>query len=243
MNHLDMSLDAALVARLEVGLRALEPDALYRRRLRGMVLNRHVAAREGLDRQPHRRREMGGIGRGVLYASVVVAMTAGATGAAAASSLPGDLLYPVKLQLEELRVQVAPPSMRGDMIARTLEERLEELEQLAANGAWAQVPLAARAVEAAEERLAKSKQAPSQAALDAVSHHVVVLEALLSTSPPSAQRGLQQALQAATSPTHPTHLPPANGPKRRDPQGQGGGGENPPDQPKQQPHKPAKPES
>ena len=52
---------------------------------------------------------MGVLGRGVLYASLLTAVGVSAVGAAAQESLPGDSLYAVKLQLEEVRMLVAPP--------------------------------------------------------------------------------------------------------------------------------------
>ena len=126
-----MDLDDAMLRRLERALARLEPDPLFRRRLRGQVVNLHVAAREGLIRQPRPRRSMGRLGRAVLYGSLMLALSVSAAGAAAQESLPGDLLYGVKLQLEEIRMQVAPPSVRDDLAAMALAERVEELEALA----------------------------------------------------------------------------------------------------------------
>ena len=192
-------LDQAFAENLERSLRRLEPDALYRRRLRGAVLNRYVAAREGLVQAPSRQREMGVLGRGVLYASLAVALATGTAGAAAAQSLPGDVLYPVKLHFEEIHLQIAPLAMRADLMAMALDERLDELEQLARAGRWSQIAGVAHAVAQAEERLAGAHGAPGQNAVDELSKHPAVLEALADTAPATAQHGLQQALQAAAS--------------------------------------------
>lgn len=184
-------------------LMQLEPDALYRRRLRGAILNRYVATREGLVREPRQRREMSVLGRGVLYASLAVALSVSAAGAVAAASLPGDLLYPVKLQLEDARLQLALPSMRADLLAMALDERLDELEQLAANGDWAQVAVAAQGVAAAEGRLAVAAGDPQQVVVDAISQHTAVLEALITTAPTSARQGLERAIQASSAADEP----------------------------------------
>jgi hypothetical protein len=192
-------LDEAFAERLERSLRRLEPDALYRRRLRGSVLNHFVATREGLVEPARGRREMGALGRGVLYASLAVVFGVGATGTAAAESLPGDPLYPVKLQFEEVRIQIAPLAARADLIAMALDERLDELEELAQAGRWSQIAGAAEGVAEAEERLAGARGAPGQAAVEELAKHTAVLEALVESAPAAAQDGLHRAIQAAAS--------------------------------------------
>lgn len=214
--------DDAVVERLALSLRSLEPDSLYRRRLRGAILNRYVATREGLVREASRRPRMGMVGRGVLYFSLVLVLAMGAAGSAAAASLPGDLLYPIKLQIEEARLQIAPPSMRADLLAMALNERLDELEQLAAAGQWAEVAMAAQAVTEAEARLALAAGDPRRTVIDAISQHAAVLTVLVDEAPASAQKGLQQAIEASSSSdaspaggsSHPVH-PPAVAPPTR----------------------------
>ncbi|HEX9635513.1 MAG TPA: DUF5667 domain-containing protein [Candidatus Limnocylindria bacterium] len=240
-------LDEAFAENLERSLRRLEPDAMYRRRLRGEVLNRHVAMREGLVQPPRRLREMGALGRGVLYASLAVAIAASTAGAAAAESLPGDPLYPVKLQFEEIRLQIAPPAMRADLMAMALGERLDELEELARAGRWSQIAGVAQAVAEAEERLAGALSAPGQMAVEELSKHVAVLEALVDTAPAHAQDGLQQAIQAATSPgkAQEAHeAQPSRPPEAGPPSTPGSGGqERQPPQGDQGPQKAPKPAS
>jgi len=195
--------DEAMAQHLARSLRQPEPDALFRRRLRGAILNRYVATREGLVQEPRHRAEMGALGRGILYASLAVALSVSATGAVAAASLPGDLLYPVKLQLEDVRLQIASPSVRADLLAMALDERLDELEQLAANGDWAQVAVAVQDVTAAEERLAVAAGDPQPAVVDAIGHHTAVLQGLITTAPTSARQGLEQAIQASSAADEP----------------------------------------
>jgi Domain of unknown function (DUF5667) len=72
--------------------------------------------------------------RGLALASVLVAMTLGAS-VASADSMPSDLLYPVKLASEDVRLTLAAAA--GDRAAVELsiaEHRLAEAEQLATNG-------------------------------------------------------------------------------------------------------------
>ncbi len=64
-------------------------------------------------------------------------LVVGGAGAAVASedALPGSPLYPLKRQVEELRVQLASPGQaRGDAELDLARERLEEAERLAVDG-------------------------------------------------------------------------------------------------------------
>jgi hypothetical protein len=194
-----LALDDATLRRFERVYRRLEPDPLFRRRLRGEILNRYVAEREGYLSKPHARREMGRLGRAVLYASLGLAVSVSAAGAAADRSLPGDLLYGVKLQLEEIRMRIAPPSMRDDLAVMVLAERVGELEQLAASGSWRLVPAAAARVTEAETALVALG---SETAGKAASQAVESLEKVLANAPPQAHAGLQRALDNVS-----THAP------------------------------------
>lgn len=188
-------LDEAMLRRLERSLRRLQPDPLFRRRLRGRVVNLHVATREGLIREPRRRRSMGKLGRAVLYASLMLAISASAAGAAAQDSLPGDALYGVKLRLEEIRMQIAPPSVRDDLAAIALAERVEELEALAAAGAWSLVPGAAARVTDAELALLAVADEGAPLGAEATGEAIEVLESVLVQAPEAAQAGLQRAIE------------------------------------------------
>lgn len=212
-------LDDAMLRRLERAYRRVDPDPLFRRRLRGEVLNRYVAAREGHLHQPRGGRQMGKLGRSVLYASLVLAIGVSTAGAAAQESMPGDLMYAVKLQLEELRMRVAPPSVHDDLAAIALAERVDELERLAATGSWRLVPAAAARVVAAEEKLLAldPRGARSAAATEAEE----LLRSILADAPAQARAGLENAMEAvgrdparvsrprATSPDHPGRPQPA----------------------------------
>jgi hypothetical protein len=192
--------------RLERAFGRLEPDPLFRRRLRTSVLNYHVAMREGhLHRRPRPPRRMGAIGRSVLYASVVLAMGVSAVGAASQGSLPGEPLYGVKMRLEQIRMQIAPPSVRDDLATLALAERTRELQHLVESGDWSSTVAAAERVAAAEATLLAMEPDASQAV--AASHAHDVLEAVLSDAPPAARTGLERALHAngakATAPKGP----------------------------------------
>jgi hypothetical protein len=199
--------DDPLTRRIDRAVRRLEPDPLYRRRLRGEVLNRYVATREGMLAQPRRQRDMGRLGRAVLYASVLSAGSVTAVGAASQEALPGDPLYAVKRQLEEVRMRVAPAYLHDDLAVLMLDERVEELQTLAAAGRWSEIGAAAHAVAAAERNLGAMG-----VHLDAarVSVHVAVLEAVLAHAPSAAAGGLQEAIAASSGPHPASATPPSH---------------------------------
>jgi hypothetical protein len=167
----------------------LDPDPLFRRRLRGHVVNRFVAAREGLATRWGPAREMSRIGRAVLYASF--ALSAGVTGAMAASeqAVPGDVLYPLKLQIEDLRERVVPDRLQDELAAYALAQRIDELDRLAAAGNWAAVAHQVEAVEAAY--LAVLSLSPDAASLE---EDLAVATRLLEQLPDRALAAVERAM-------------------------------------------------
>jgi len=200
----DMPIDPIIAGRIERHMQRIQPDALFQRRLRGQVVNRYVATREGMvaAEKPVRlpRRSLSVLGRGMLYASLLTAVSATAVGAAAQESLPGDVLYGVKLELESIRMELAPADMRDDLAAMALDERLDEVEGLAAAGRWSQMNAAVAAVEQAQTALAALSEPTndgSAAGAVALSEHVDRLAELISAAPDAEKRGLLRALAAS----------------------------------------------
>ena len=115
LSHASLTPDE-LVRRYVERVRAdLEPDPLFRRRLRGIVSNQFVAAREGSAIPASRPSRMGRLGRACLYASFALGISVGGVMAASRAAIPGDLLYPVKLQIEALRMEALPAEYRDDL--------------------------------------------------------------------------------------------------------------------------------
>jgi hypothetical protein len=230
-DHEPMPAHDPLARRIERAVRRLEPDPLYRRRLRGEVLNRYVAAREGMLAQPRRRREMGRLGRAVLCASVLSTVSATAVGAGSQEALPGDPLYAVKRELEEIRMRIAPASLRDDLAVLVLDERLEELQALAAAGRWNAIDVAAQEVADAERNLRAMGVHLGAARIRA---HVAVLEAVLAHAPSAATGGLKQAIDASSG-SHQANPAPASHPAPGPLPAQDGSSNQPADHPRPQP--------
>lgn len=186
--------DEAMRRYLAMIRKDLEPDPLFRRRLRGTVVNRFVAVREGLASDaPPRPSRMGRLGRACLYATFALAVGVGGTMAASRSAMPGDLLYPVKLQVEALRLQTFPDRFHDDLVAYSLAERINEMGVLAEAGDWDGVARMAASIEAAYGAHEQHRRAAAPHD-DSAGPQLAVLEALVDRLPPHAQSVLRGVL-------------------------------------------------
>ena len=222
----DLSPDDPMVRLLSDAFDAARPDPLFRRRLRGEVLNRYVATREGIAvRAAARgRSRMGVIGRSVLYASVALAGSAAVTLAGSQAAMPGDPLYEVKLRIDALRMHAVPTHLRDDLALYTLGQRLDEATVLAAQGDWKGATRAAAEAERSAGLLAALGTDELAEAEEEVLQHVAALEGVLDGAPPEVHAALLHAIEVSTdagASTTPAE-PPANGGESQGGQGQGG---------------------
>lgn len=176
----------------------VEPDPLFRHRLRSEVVNRHVAAREGLAAperpDPVNRNRTGRLGRASLYASFGLAATAASVLAAAQEALPGEALYGVKLRVEQLRFDVVPDHLHADLVAYALGERIEEMDRLVAAGALDQATALVPAIEHEFARLEALVSASSDQDEARIERHLVVLSGLLGRLPDTARSAVQDVV-------------------------------------------------
>ena len=127
--------DAAVRRYIEGIRRQIEPDPLYRRRVRGQVVNRFVAQKRGIDLTGSQRpSRMGALGRACLYASFALAVSVTGVMAASDAAIPGDVLYPLKLSIEKMRLDVLPDEYHDELAVYALSERIGELSQLVEAG-------------------------------------------------------------------------------------------------------------
>ena len=197
------------VERYLAAIRAeLAPDPLFRRRLRGEVVNRFVAAREGMVITPQGR-SMGRLGRAVLYASLTLALSATSVLAASQEALPGDLLYPLKRQVEDLRMEVVPAHLHHDLAAYELAERIDELARLTELGDATRAASMAAIVAAGYEAFLAEADA---AGLVADDRYLSVLTALLDRLPEPAQDAVEAVIDRAPSHGRAPNPEPGSGP-------------------------------
>jgi hypothetical protein len=189
--------DAAVRRYVDAIRRQIEPDPLYRRRLRGEVVNRFVAQQQGVDLAGVRRSSpMGSLGRACLYATFALAVSVTGAMAASEAAIPGDLLYPVKRGIETMRLEVLPAQYRDELAAYALSERIGEMSQLVEAGDMARASAFADTVHDAYERaMAVSDDAGALA--QRIDRQVAWLEDVLSGLPEQARAEIESAMAGA----------------------------------------------
>jgi hypothetical protein len=172
---------------LHDSLGGLEPDPLFRRRLRSDVMNAWVAAREGIGQPPRigrLARHMGMLGRACLYGSVALCASVAGVMAASSQALPGEPLYAVKLRIEELRVEVLPGRFQDELALNALAERIQEMERLASSGAAAEAVALVPTIEQHYTALLQVLERPgSRTRSDFLAHRLGVVASLVESLP------------------------------------------------------------
>ena len=177
--------------------RDLEVDPLFRRRLRSTVMNRFVAQREGeAIAEGPRTRRMGRLGRACLWATLATALSVGGVMAASDASVPGDLLYPLKRSIEEMRIEVAPAHRHDELALYALTERIDELSRLIEAGATSRATALASSIREAYARLAESSNGAA-VGTDRIASQLTRLVAVLDRAPVGARRAIERAMGGA----------------------------------------------
>jgi hypothetical protein len=189
--------DAAVRRYLEAIRRQIEPDPLYRRRLRGQVVNRFVAQKRGMDlTSPRRPSRMGALGRACLYASFALAVSVTGVMAASDAAIPGDVLYPLKLGIEEMRLDVLPDEYDDELAVYALSERIGELSQLVEAGDVARASTLAGSIhDAYEQAVAETHDAGGLARR--LERQVSWLAQVVSALPSQARASIAHAMAGA----------------------------------------------
>jgi len=185
------------VRRYLIAIRAqLEPDPLFRRRLRGVVVNRFVAAREGTEQPARRVSAMGKLGRAILYATFGLVLSGTGVMAASQQAVPGDVLYALKLRIEALRLAVLPEHMHDDLIAMNIAERFGELNELIEVG---RQDLAAGVISAVRDDYAALAGADltEASAGGSLDDRLAVIGAMVDQLPASAQAAVEAVVDEA----------------------------------------------
>lgn len=194
VSRLSVSPDDVVRRYVELVRADLEPDPLFRRRLRGVVTNRYVAAREGLAEPVAHRSQMGRLGRACLYASFALAMSVGGALAASRGAVPGDLLYPMKLEVEAIRLRTFPQEFHDDLLVYALSERMAEFGRLVEEGELERAAELAQTIGAGYQDLG---QMGIDVDADELRTDLAVLDALTDRLPADAHAAIEQAIREA----------------------------------------------
>lgn len=176
--------------------RHADPDPLFRRRLRGTIVNRYVAVQEGaIIPRTRQASRMGTLGRACLYASFALAVSVGSAMAASEGAVPGELLYPLKRNVESLRLQMLPTQYHDELAVEALSARIMELTVLLESG---QVALAASLSgdirESYEQLVALNGNDGPRGLLRP---HLDQLDVLLARLPDAARASVERAMTGA----------------------------------------------
>lgn len=138
--------------------------------------------------------------------AVIIGVTAvgGGVSMASADSLPGDMLYPAKVSLEDARMGLALTSdSRFNLALRFADERLAEIEQMTQRSQSVPDETVARMHQLLNRAMTEAAQAPAEempGMLEQVTQHtaaqVQAMEQLQSKMPGGNQAQIASALQA-----------------------------------------------
>jgi len=203
-----------------LAMRSAARDALERR------LRSRMAELPAPRRTPVRPRLAARRWVSVAAAAVVVAAISFGTAAAAAASLPGDLLYPVKRWSESVALQAARDATRVYLRLEWAQRRLNEFQALTARGVvdvalLDEFEAETTAAIAASDTLGEPLRVEALGQVAAI--HTIAIEVVSSVRermPEDALAGLDRALAALTAarqsalnrlPPSPTSSPTATG--------------------------------
>ena len=204
--------DAAVRRYIDAIRRQIEPDPLYRRRLRGEVVNRFVAQKQGVALAGVRRHSrMGALGRACLYASFALGVSVTGVMAASDAAIPGDVLYGLKRGIETMRLEVLPEQYRDELAAYALSERIGELSQLVEAGETAGASAFADSVHDAYD-LAMAESDDPGALAQRIDRQVARLEDVMSGLPAQARADIESAMVGAPGLTLDAWAPGGSGP-------------------------------
>jgi len=189
--------DAAVRRYIDAIRRQIEPDPLFRRRLRGEVVNRFVAQKQGVALAGVRRHSrMGALGRACLYASFALGVSVTGVMAASDAAIPGDLLYGLKRGIETMRLDVLPEQYRDELATYALSERIGELSQLVEAGEVARASAFADAVHDAYDLAVAESEDPGALA-QGIERQVARLQDVMSGLSALARAEIESAMVGA----------------------------------------------
>jgi hypothetical protein len=123
----------------------------------------------------------------ILVVTLILSLFGGGTVYASQASLPGDLLYPVKLIVEDTLLGLSPEGRAADLSGKYAGERVEELHGLIGQQRYEEIPAAMRRYQVHAEG----------ARAEALTVHVEVLSGLLAVVPEQAQQAIEKAIEAS----------------------------------------------
>jgi hypothetical protein len=154
----------------------------------------------------------------ILLISILISMISGGTVYASGNALPGDILYNVKMGVEELRLTLSPEEKDFDLHRQFADERVREILTLIEDGRPNEIPASIlgyeKNVEKATEVLKVVKpgrsdwiEVQSVILVEDLAKHHEILTGLLDVVPEQATAAIERAIQASSRGQTPQELP------------------------------------
>jgi hypothetical protein len=135
-----------------------------------------------------------------LIVALVLSLVGGGTAYASLEAIPGDILYPVKIQIEDLQLTATQNQVNEDLYLQLAEERVEEVRALIDQGRYEDIPTAMTRLEHVVNRAAETlENAPEKGRPETItgfSSSLSMLAELLDQVPDAAKPGLEKATEA-----------------------------------------------
>jgi hypothetical protein len=133
----------------------------------------------------------------ILIVTLLLSLLGGGTSYASQSSLPGELLHPLKLAIEKFQLSVTPEEGETDLHLQFANERVEEVKALVDNEAYDQIGATMRLFESQAATVRQNLPVTGQEMDDPLRVHIEVLSGLveLDQVPEEAKYAINHAIQ------------------------------------------------
>jgi hypothetical protein len=131
----------------------------------------------------------------ILIVTLLLSLLGGGTSYASQSSLPGELLHPLKVAIEEFRLIMTPEEGETDLHLQFANERVEEVKALVDNEAYDEIGATMRRFESQAATVRQNLPVTGQEMDDPLGVHIEVLSGLVDRVPYEAKEAIEHAIE------------------------------------------------
>jgi hypothetical protein len=133
----------------------------------------------------------------ILIVTLLLSLVGGATSYASQGSLPGDLLHPLKLAIEDFRLSMTPEEGETDLHLQFANERVEEVKELVDKEEYDQIGVTMRRFVSQAATVRQNLPETGQDVDDPLGVHIEVLSGLvkLDQVPEKAKEAIEHAIE------------------------------------------------
>jgi hypothetical protein len=135
-----------------------------------------------------------------LIVALILSMVGGSSVYASQQAIPGDLLYPLKMQIEDLQLAAAPDQVDENLYFQFAEERVEEVLALIEQGRYQDIPAAMSRLQNGlnnvSDVIEKTPEKGRSETAAGLTTSLTVLSERLGQVPEAAMPGMQKASES-----------------------------------------------